>query len=133
MIVKIDTSQTYTLASTTLQKVLVKRKVLDDRNLLKIRAFFHFHLVLSDNKSYYEKPRIDNYFWIHLEKKVPTGAALVRDRVMPPQLYGQQISLVAVLPMKMNSNNGQIKLVRMSHSFSLIAQPTVQVEVRYVF
>lgn len=46
--------------------------------------------------------------------------------------YGQPINLVAVLPLRKNSKNGQVRLDQIFPSFSLREQPIALVEERLV-
>ncbi|RVW28193.1 4-diphosphocytidyl-2-C-methyl-D-erythritol kinase, chloroplastic/chromoplastic [Vitis vinifera] len=87
-----------------------------------------FHIIKALNL-YRKKTGTDNYFWVHLDKKVPTGQGLVVAAVMLQQHCGQQINLVVALPLRRNSNNGQVRLVRIFHSSSLMEQLFVLAEV----
>ena len=84
---------------------------------------------------------IDSEYVIHFKtvgrfiliKRCRLGQGLVVAAVMLQQHCGQQINLVVALPLRRNSNNGQVRLVRIFHFSSLMEQLFVLAEVRYVF
>lgn len=60
------------------------------------------------------------------------GQGLAVEVAMLQLHYGQQINLVAVLPLRKNSKNGQVRLDQIFPSFSLREQPIALVEERLV-
>lgn len=67
-----------------------------------------------------------------LTKRCLLGQGLAVEAATLQLHCGQQISSMALLPLKRNSKTGRVRLVLMCPSFFLREQPTVLVEVRYV-
>lgn len=67
-----------------------------------------------------------------LIKRCLLEQGLVVEAAMQQLHFGQLISSMVVLQLRRSFRNGQVRSVRISHSFSHMEQHIVPVEVRYV-